>query len=269
MDLRTCAFFPLCALLALAGCGPRFGDGKTLEEQGRFLKAAEKYRSFALRNPAHPSAPKALASAAELYSVRLGLCKESKPLLERLVREYPSYKISNDLFRRIFVCPDYFPLSPGSSWIYGDSQTLGQNARQVSRSGADGKGGVLIKSSFYAGDELVSSQEGTYRFSGTDFLESRDGRDTLILDYPLEEGRSWTSIAPEGKVLFRVEAEGLRVKVAAGEFTGCVKVRRQPEGVPSWLYEYYAPWTGRILTSVGGEGFENRVTELLSYEEKK
>ena len=41
------------------------------------------------------------------------------------------------------------------------------------------------------------------------------------------------------------------------------------EGLPSWMYEYYAPWTGKVLTSVAGKGFENRVTELLKYEETR
>lgn len=261
--------FSFCLLLGAAGCGPRFGDGAELERQGRYLAAAEKYRAFALRNPADPSSPKALASAAELYSVKLGLCAQSKPLLERLAREYPSYKMPEELFRRIFVCPDYFPAGPGLRWRYGDSQTLGKNAVQTVEVTDHTSRGAVIKSAFYAGDQLVSSQKKTYRFAGMDFVEKQERKDTVILDYPLEQGKAWASSGPEGRLEFRVEQAGIKVKVGAGEFAGCVKVRRRAAGMPSWIYEYYAPWTGKILTSVGGPGYENRVTELLQYEEKK
>lgn len=269
--MRNAARLPLCALAlaAACGCGPRFGDGAALEKQGRWLQAAEAYRGFALKNPADPSAPKALASAAELYSVKLGLCAESLPLLERLAREYPAYKMPEELFRRIFVCPDFFPSGPGLKWLYGDSQTLGKNASQTAEVADHTSRGALLKSAFYAGDQLVSSQKKVYRFSGLDFVENQGGADTVVLSYPLEQGKAWTSRAPEGRLEFRVERTGLSVKVGAGQYENCVKVRRRAAGLPSWIYEYYAPWTGKILTSVGGPGYENRVTELLKYEEKK
>lgn len=262
---RTALFIPF---LAAAGCGPSFGDGVALEKQGRFLRAAEEYRAFALKNPDHPSAPQALMSAAELYSVKLSLCDESRPLLERLVREYPSFKVPPDVFRRIFVCPDYFPASAGRKWVYGDSQTLGRNARQVSMMSARGAGGARMITTYFAGEQLVQRVSADYRFAGTDFMETKDGLDTLIMDYPLEPGKKWATRGPEGRIEFRVEGAGLSVKVAAGEFAGCVKISRRQAGLPSWIYEYYAPWKGKILTAVGGKGYENRVTELLSYEEK-
>lgn len=268
MGNRLAAVIFALALTAAAGCSARYGDGEALERQGRLLQAAEKYRAFALRNPADPSAPRALQAAAELYAVKLGLCEESRPLLERLAREYPAYKLPEDVFRRIFVCPDYFPAEPGRRWRYGDSQTLGANASQTVEAEARGAKGTVLKSAFYAGEQLISSQNKLYRFAGLDFLEAQDGHTTRLLAYPLEAGKTWASRGPEGSLEFRVEKTGLRVKVAAGEFADCVKLRRRAAGMPSWIYEYYAPWTGRILTSVGGQGFENRVTELLSYEEK-
>ena len=257
----------LCA--AGWGCSPRYGDGVALQEQGRFAQAAEKYKVFALKNPTHPDAPKALQAAADLYAVKLGVCRRAKPLLELLVREYPAHRLPEDIYRRIFVCPDYFPAGPGLKWTYGDSQTLGRNARQVVEVTDHTSRGAVVKNAFYAGTSLVSSQKRTYRFADSDFLESQAGRATKILSYPLEAGKAWTSSGPEGKLEFRVEAAGLKVKVKAGEFYDCVKVRRRTAGMPSWIYEYYAPWTGRVLTAVGGPGFENRVTELLKYEEKK
>ena len=208
-------------------------------------------------------------AAAELYALKLGLCAESKPLLERLAREYPAFKMPEETFRRIFICPDYFPTGPGLKWTYGDSQTLGRNARQEAEVIDHTSGGAVISNSFYAGKEFVSRQKKRYRFSGMGFLENQDRKDTVILNYPLDPGKAWSAAGAQGRLDFRVEQAGLRVKVKAGEFENCVKVSRRTPGSPSWINEYYAPWTGKILTTVAGKGFENRVMELLSYEEKK
>ncbi|MDO8806632.1 MAG: hypothetical protein Q7R35_19640 [Elusimicrobiota bacterium] len=270
MSIEGAAARFLCVIvLAAGGCSARYNDGVVLEKQGRLLKAAQKYGAFAREKPADPDAPRALMAAAEIYSLKLGLCAESKPLLERLAREYPSFKMPEDIFRRIFVCPDYFPAGPGLKWIYGDSQTLGQNARQVVEVTEQASAGWVVKNAFYAGSELVSSQKKAYRFAETNFVENQGGKDTLILNYPLEAGKTWASSGPEGRLEFRVEKTGLTVKVKAGEFPDCVKIRRRAAGGPSWINEYYAPWTGKILTAVAGAGFENRVTELLKYEQKK
>ncbi len=256
-------------LLAAAGCAARYEDGVVLERQGRLLQAVDRYKAFAAKNPSAPEAPKALMAAAQIYSLKLGLCAESKPLLERLARNYPAFKMPEDVFRQIFVCPDYFPAGPGTRWVYGDSQTLGQNARQVVEVTEHSVKASVIKSEFFAGSEKVSSQRKNYGFKNMNFIETQGGKDTLILDYPLEQGKTWRSRGPEGRLEFRVEKTGLKVKVKAGEFQDCVMVRRRANGGPSWINEYYAPWTGKILTSIAGPGFENRVTELLSYEEKK
>ncbi|OIO01865.1 MAG: hypothetical protein AUJ51_07380 [Elusimicrobia bacterium CG1_02_56_21] len=253
----------------LTACSARYDDAVVLQRQGRLAEAAEKYKAFALNNPAAPDAPRALMAAAEIYSLQLGLCLESKPLLERLARDYPSFRMPEDVFRSIFVCPDYFPAGPGMKWVYGDSDTKGQNAREVVAVAVHSSQGSGVTSSFYAGTELVSGIKKTYRFAGMNFVEREAGLDTLILNYPLETGKTWASTGQEGRLKFLVEKTGLTVKVKAGEFTDCIKVRRRAEGGSSWVYNYYAPWKGKILTSVAGPGFENRVMELLSYEEKK
>ena len=259
----------LVPLLLLAACGARYDEAETLRSQGRLVAAAAEYRDFALGNPRDPMAAKALLAAADIYAVSLGVCKEAKPLLERLVRQYPDFRVPEDSFRRIFVCPDYFPTGPGLKWTYGDSQTLGRNARTETEVVDHTSKGAVVKTAFYAGRSLVSRKKSVYRFGGLDFIEAQGGAETLTLRYPLEQGKSWGSRGPEGRLTFKVEKTGLAVKVKAGTFQDCVKVSRRAAGIPSWIYEYYAPWTGKILTSVGGPGYENRVTELLSYEEKK
>ncbi|OGR68769.1 MAG: hypothetical protein A2081_05115 [Elusimicrobia bacterium GWC2_61_19] len=261
---------PILFLMILAGgCAARYDDAVVLEQQGRYMKAAVKYKAFALGNPKAAEAPKALRAAADIYALKLGVCAEAKPLLERLAREYPAFRMPEDVFRRIFICPDYFPAGPGLKWTYGDSQTLGKNARQQVEVVDHTAKGAVISSAFYAGRSLVSRQKKIYSFSSMNFMERQGGASTLILNYPLEAGKAWMSAGPEGRLEFLVEKTGQTVKVKAGEFAGCVKVRRRAVGTPSWITEYYAPWTGKVLTVVAGKGFENRVTELLSYEEKK
>jgi hypothetical protein len=264
------AVLPVFAvLLAAGGCAPRYDDAVVLEGQGRLLKAAQKYTAFAQAKPRDPAAPKALMAAAQIYSLKLGLCAESRPLLENLARNYRDFKMPGDVFRQIFICPDYFPAGPGLKWTYGDSQTFGRNARQETEVTDHVSGGAALSIAFYAGHTLVNKQKKNYRFSAMDFMERQNGKDTVLLSYPLEAGKTWTTSGPEGRLEFRVEQTGLNVKVKAGTFEDCVKIRRRVAGQPSWVYEYYAPWKGRVLTSVAGKGYENRIMELISYEEKK
>ena len=269
MTIKGALLPVLAALLAAGGFAPRYDDAVVLEKQGRLLKAAQKYAAFAQAKPQAPEAPKALVAAAEIYSLKLGLCAESKPLLENLARNYPAFKMPGDVFRRIFICPDYFPVGSGLKWTYGDTETLGRNARQETAVVDHTSHGAALSIAFYAGRTLVNRQKKSYRFSGLDFVEREDRKDTVLLSYPLNAGKAWTTSGPEGRLEFRVEQAGLRVKVKAGEFEDCVKIRRRVAGQPSWVYEYYAPWKGRVLTSVAGKGFENRIMELISYEEKK
>lgn len=256
-------------ILLAGGCAARYDDAVVLAEQGRFVQAAAKYKSFAFKQPSAPEAPRALLAAADIYALRLGACGESRPLLERLAREYPFFKMPEDVFRRIFICPDYFPAEPGRKWTYGDSQTFGRNARQEAQVTGRAAEGAVISDVFYAGRALVSRRKKTCRFSGMNFMERQDRTETLLLSYPLEAGKAWASAGPEGRLEFLVEKTGLKVKVKAGEFENCVKIRRRSAGMLSWILEYYAPWTGKILTSVAGKGYEHRVTELIAYEEKK
>lgn len=269
MTIKGAVLPVLALLLAAGGCAPRYDDAVVLQGQGQLLKAAQKYAAFAQASPQAPEAPKALLAAAEIYSLKLGLCAESKPLLENLARNYPAFEMPPDVFRQIFICPDYFPVGPGLKWIYGDTQTLGKNARQVTEVVDHTSRGAALSVAFYAGKTLVDKQKKAYRFSGLDFVTRQDRKDTVVLSYPLTSGKTWTSSGQEGRLEFLVEQTGLRVKVKAGDFEDCVKVRRRVAGQSSWVYEYYAPWKGRVLTSVAGKGFENRIMELISYEEKK
>lgn len=269
MSYKGAVFAIFAVLLAAGGCAPRYDDAVVLEKQGRLLKAAQKYAAFAKARPQAPETPQALMAAAEIYSLKLGLCAESKPLLENLARNYHEFKMPEDVFRRIFICPDYFPVGPGLKWVYGDTETLGKNARQVTEVVDHTSRGAALNIAFYAGNTLVNKQKMDFRFNGLDFVVRQDRKDTVLFRYPLNAGDTWETAGQEGRLEFRVEQAGVKVKVKAGEFEDCVKIRRRVAGQVSWVYEYYAPWKGRVLTSVAGKGYENRIMELISYEEKK
>lgn len=267
MVLKKILLLP--ALACVCACGPKYyyEDAVQFEKRGLLLKAADRYRVFAETNPKDERAPASLFRAAEIYSRNFGLCGKAKPVFERLLKNYPAAPSRAAAMKGLFICPDYFPVDRPLSWTYGDSETGGVNARQVTRLTVPASGGAYTLTRIYAGKALISRQKKFYAFADRDLIERRDGVDTIILKYPVEKDRSWGSSSGGRSARFTVEAVGVTVKVRAGEFTNCVKVKQQLEGIPSWIYEYYAPWTGRILTSVAGKGFEHRVIELIKYEE--
>jgi hypothetical protein len=262
----------ILSLLVFAGfcaCGGNFDyeEASKLEKQGLLLKAADRYKLFAEKNPKDERAPGSLFKAAEIYSRQFGLCSRAKPVFERLLKNYSSTPLRPAAMKALFICPDYFPFDKPLAWTYGDSLTGGANATQITRVADQGSDKVRTLTRIYAGKTLVARQDKSYRYSGMDLMEKQGGFDTIILKYPVEKVMSWTSSSGGRKTRFTVEDTGVTVKVRAGEFSDCIKIKQHLEGLPSWIYEYYAPWTGKILTSVAGKGFENRVTELLKYEE--
>jgi len=253
----------------LCACGSNYyyEEAARLEKQGMPLKAADCYKLFAEKNPKAERAPGALFKAAGIYSRQFGLCSKARPVFERLLKNYSSTPLRRAALKGLFICPDYFPVDKPLAWTYGDSQTGGVNATQITRVEDWDSDKVHTLTRIYAGKTLISRWKKFYRYSGADFMEKQDGFDTIILKYPAGKGLSWTSSSGGRTARFTVEDAGLTVKVRAGEFSDCIKVKQQLKGLPSWIYEYDAPWTGKILTSVAGKGFENRVTEFLKYEE--
>lgn len=257
------------SLVFLSSCGYDHQEAAGLERQGMPLKAAEYYALFADKNPDDPRAPASLFEAAEIYARQFGLCSKAAPVLEKLLKNYPSYSGKQAALKDLLVCPDYLPVDRPLSWTFGDSDTGGRNARLVTKmSDWSPLGGSLVTKT-YAGRQLVATQKKKYVLKGRDLLEKAGRREAVVMKYPVEKGLTWTSIVDGRTVRFTIEDAGLKVKVRAGEFENCIKVRQAADGASSWIYEYYAPWTGKILTSVAGNKFENRVTELIKYEERK
>ncbi len=265
--LNTISLLSLFLCLCACGSGYYYEEAAKLEQQGVLMKAADYYQLFAGKNPEDPRAPGALFKAAEIYARKFSLCSKARPVLETLLKNYPADPSRPAAMKDLLVCPDYLPVDRPMLWTYGDSETGGVNARQVTRVTDRGSPKVNTVTRTYAGKKLIATQKKKYRFETRDLIETQGGMDAIVLRYPVEKGLSWRSAANGQRARFTVDAVGLKVKVRAGEFENCIKVKQAFDGAPSWIYEYYAPWTGKIMTSVAGKGFENRVTELIKYEE--
>ncbi len=255
---------PLLFLLPFLSACERidFNEAESLEKQDMSIKAANLYEAFALKKPEDLKAPDALFKAAQIYSLKYHLCKKSKPLYEKLVREYKDYSFLSEARRGIFMCPDYFPMRKSSKWVYGDSETGGKNMKQYVKAISFNSSFVAVETKFYAGKEFVRKLIKKYYFSDYAVRAKEKAFDTIILKYPIMKNKKWK----KGGVFYKVAAMGLKVRVRGGLFSDCVKIKEYKANSPSWMYVYYAPWVGKVLTTVAGTGFENRVEELISYE---
>jgi tetratricopeptide (TPR) repeat protein len=253
------------ALLAflLAGCSP-MEKAQRLERDGKPAEAAEAYSAAAKARPGSPDAPKALLAAGRLWS-RLGRCDRAEPAFEDAAKLYGEpWRAQAEA--ELLDCPDFFPLKAGSSWMLGDSETGGSNMRQEFKTvsaALDGAGELEVK--IYAGRKLYTTIKRKIKKAEWRIEESdKSGVSTVVLRYPFKAGSTWTSRRGQKEVRFTIDSSSETVEVKAGRFSGCLKVREQIEGLPSWTYTYYAPGIGRVLTSVAGRGYETRNAELLS-----
>lgn len=153
---------------------------------------------------------------------------------------------------------EFFPLAVGNTWTYLDrspSQATGSHhtVRIVKRD-ADGY--------------FVDDQQGALR-ADDDCLHDRSRR---LLCKPIQTGTSWSSvISPTVTERYRIVGTGEKVTVAAGTFTGCLRVRSQArlEGAEQIAELTYAPGVGLIrietFSVVDGAATPQVRGELESY----
>ena len=266
---RIRALLWLCGLLLGCSAQGKLDRAVRWEDRGLYPRALEVYEGFAGGRPGHPRTPEALYRAARIYQKRLQRYEEARDLFERVARGYPQTPWAKFSREALMDCPDYFPLEPGGRWIYGDSQSGGNNMRaEYAVEAATSAAGVRMIQKIYAGKRFFQTLERRYLKSEGELREFLSPEDyTVILKYPFIKGHSWSSLRGGTRLAYSIEEDRAAVRVRAGEFLHCVKVREQPEGAsPSWKYDYYAPGVGRILTTVAGKGFENPNTELISYQ---
>ncbi len=262
----------LAGLWALSGCAPlEYGWAARQERTGRFEESLKDFLRLADRHPDSGLAPKALFRAGRLASRVLQDQNLARETFQKIIDRYGD---RGDWGPRaewaLFITPNYFPLTVNGEWEEGDSDTGGKNAlvRTVCRPLKDDPWGALLARSYYAGGRFVKtlSINRLCRKRGLELREYSEGKDsyTVVLKYPFEKGQTWSSQRDGQKMVYTVEGFAA-VKVRAGEFQGCLKVREQAAGAPSWKVDYYAPGVGRVLTTLATEAGEKRNTELLSY----
>ncbi|MDO8733846.1 MAG: hypothetical protein Q7K21_01645, partial [Elusimicrobiota bacterium] len=115
----------------------------------------------------------------------------------------------------------------------------------------------------YTRGNFISGFRKYYKKTKDGFYETaRDGKiiSTVML-LPVEAGKEWSV----GNVKYAIVSKSEEVTVAAGKFSNCVKIKKQLIGASSWSYEYFAPETGKILTTQSSGIAEKRITEIKEF----
>jgi tetratricopeptide (TPR) repeat protein len=256
-----------------SGCGARqqFGQAQALENKGYYVEAGMKYDEVAQRYPKDAVAAEALYRAGNLYQKKLKLFSQAAHYYTLLIESYPDASPWAARAREgIMDSPDYFPLTQGTFWIEGDSETGGLNMRSAWDCTKISTGTYCIRRRVYAGQQMVSEFNRYYRKENLQLCEYErypSDRYAALLNFPYYEGKSWKNSYGGHTILVTVAAKNVSVKVKAGEFPGCLKISEEDKDLPgSVKSNYYAPGVGWILTTTAASGGrEHRNTELLSY----
>ncbi|MBI3552807.1 MAG: hypothetical protein HY077_09835 [Elusimicrobia bacterium] len=259
----------LCLVfLFAAGCDSyHYHSGRFSDVRHRPFAALDHYEKFLKDRPDDPRAAEVHVRAGELYS-GLHRCLEARRHFEAAARGFP--KLEPWAARAkggIMGCPDYFPLESGRVWVYGDSASRGKNMRLDAevRLSSGGAGGTIL-TALYAGAKQIRVERAEYKKADWMVLQRAEGDWVPILRYPFKKGEAWNALRGGDPLAYRIEDDDAKVKTVAGTFTNCLKVRefnRKFKG--SWKYDYYAPFVGKVATTVAGPGFENPNTELVKF----
>lgn len=150
----------------------------------------------------------------------------------------------------------FLPTQPGTSWTY--KSPAGMTRTEWLRSIApEGKLRYEV--------EERNGPGPSRRFEYEDSVEdnrwvrhSAQGEEVL-LTLPLAEGTSWTC----GPAQLAVVSTSVKVRVPAGEFGSCLKIRRRWGGEER--FQYYAPGVGLVRETLLQDGDETTVLELTEH----
>lgn len=259
----------LAAGALLAGCDTyHFLLGTWQEDSRRPVQALRHYEAFLADRPRDPRACEVRLRAAEIDRA-FGRCAEARAHWEAAARDFPRMEVCASRARAgLLSCPDYFPLDAGRLWVYGDSASRGKAMRlewEVRRS--SGPAGGTVTSLLYAGNRRVRATAQAYRREDWAVWRVDGGAREPFLRYPFLPGMFWSARRGTAVVDWLIVSATETVRVAAGEFHGCLKVRERDSRHPaSWRYDEYCPDVGRVRTTVAGAGYENPNTELLRFD---
>lgn len=258
----------LLLVLGAAACDSvRWKAAHYYAKARRFPEAIRAYEELAGRSRDRSRACRAHLRAADLYSRELSRCTEARRHYEAAARGFEEQAACVEEAKAgLLSCPDFFPVDEGRTWVYGDSASKGKNMRLEWELRVSKEGKREIIGGLYAGNKKISSQNAKYAKQGWAVWEETAAGKTVILRYPFETGQRWEGRSGGFPVEYSIEDDAATVETAAGAFTGCLKVKERDRRFPgTWKISYYAPGVGRIKTSIGGPGFENPNTELLSW----
>ncbi len=267
-SMRISPFYLLC-LMSLSGCSSYYYHaGKFEEGVGNKIAAFNLYQKFLKLSPHSLYALRVKLRLGDIESQVFHRCDEAVPYYEGVAR---GSSPQNPLFQKavsgILNCPDYFPLTPGRTWVYGDTLSHGKNMKDFRKALNGQEEKNSIESSLYAGKNLV--RKGKFLFQKQDWEVLRiEGPSAVpILKYPFRAGNRWRIGNGKNEKRFEIISTSSTVKTAAGIFLGCLKIKESYGRFPrSWKYTYYAPFVGEVKTTIGGPGFESPNTELIRYQ---
>jgi tetratricopeptide (TPR) repeat protein len=243
-----------------------YHSGRFREVRHHSFAAIDSYEKFLADRPADPRAAEVHVRAGRLYQ-DLHRCEEAHHHFETAAREFATVEPWASRARAgIMDCPDYFPIGSGMVWVYGDSASQGRNMRLEQEVRVSSGSGGLIQASLFAGNKRIRSDQAEYKKHDWQLFQLEDKEWVPILRYPFLKGESWRARRGKDTLEYTIEAADARVKTVAGTFADCLKVRefnRKFKG--SWKYDYYAPFIGRVATSIAGPHFETPNTELIKF----
>ncbi|OGS19227.1 MAG: hypothetical protein A2219_08145 [Elusimicrobia bacterium RIFOXYA2_FULL_50_26] len=262
----------LPALALISACGPsyKFGRAQELEKKGFFVEAAVEYEKIYKKHTGSERAAESLYRLGRIYQKKLKIYSHANRFFRELADKYPSVEPWYSRAREgILNSPDYYPLTPGSFWIEGDSATGGRNMRAEWNCSSVSSGTFKIERKVYAGASLVTKIVRYFRKKDMQLQEGASAsfaNSSVVLQYPFATGKSWKSIRDGRPTIHTVVEENVALKVGAGEFEHCIKISEEYPDLPGTRkYNYYAAEVGWVLTTISGAGREHRNTELLSY----
>lgn len=153
---------------------------------------------------------------------------------------------------------DYFPITPGSRWVYlgegNEYASYTQEAMYTEDNMAQfvsDNGGTVMTSIFEIHDDYVKRvyQEGE-TYNPDNYLKAgfTPNDDTILLQAPIKIGASWTNSGSTREIV----SVNSNVDTPAGSFDNCIKVKVSFEN--STTYEYYHKNTGMIKSEFHSDG---------------
>jgi hypothetical protein len=263
---------PLLVFAALAagltGCDTyHFVAGTWAEDARKPVQALKHYEKFLADRPKDPRSCEVRLRAAEIYR-GFGRCGEARMHWETAVRDFPRSGACAERAKvSLLSCPDYFPLDLGRTWVYVDSESRGKAMRlewEVRHSTGSSSGAILT--ALFAGNRRNREAVESYEKQDWAIWRTDAKPPEPFLRYPFGQDQKWSGKRGTSTVDWLVVSTTATVKVAAGEFRDCLKVRELDRRYPkNWRFDYYCPDVGRAKTTIGGRGYENPNTELLRY----